>query len=56
MDEVGKGKKAESGDGSDDFFRGVGEVGGGWRVVTAGKRVKCYRGANPGAWQKGLCP
>ncbi|MEM6474561.1 MAG: hypothetical protein AAF687_00185 [Pseudomonadota bacterium] len=29
---------------------------GGWRVTDAGKRVKCYRGADAGEWQKGLCP
>lgn len=29
---------------------------GGWRVIEAGRRFKCYRGATPGAWQKGLCP
>lgn len=31
-------------------------VGGGWRVVSAGKRVKCYRSENAGNWQQGLCP
>lgn len=29
---------------------------GGWRVIEAGRRFKCYRGATPDQWQKGLCP
>lgn len=33
----------------------LGRAGEGWRVTEAGRRFKCYRGANPGQWQKDLC-
>ena len=29
---------------------------GGWRVTNAGRRQKCYRGADAGEWQAGPCP
>ena len=47
---------------ADDSVRGeqwrivVTPANPGWRVVEAGQRYSCYRGANPGSWQKGLCP
>lgn len=31
-------------------------VPGGWKVADAGVRYKCWRGADPGSWQKELCP
>lgn len=46
---------------ADDSVRGeqwrvlIRRESGGWRVIEAGRRYLCYRGGNPGQWQKALC-
>jgi hypothetical protein len=46
---------------ADDSVRGeqwriaIEPMPGGWRVTAAGRRFKCWRGGNPGRWQKELC-